>query len=447
MVQLSQTHERGDFRHVAKLSWPLIVGMLSFTIMDVTDTLMVGWLGTKPLAAVGLASTVAFFINSFFIGFFESVKILVAQATGAQHKDAFGTLGWQGIFLAIPSGLLVMTLGFFSSEIFQHLGDSIEVKQLASEYFSIRIFASPFWFIMIALGSYFQGAGNTQLPMRLNLLVCCLNILLCWILIFGLGPIPAMGVAGSALATVLSTLIGAIIILWIFIRTTQVKPKVELNKIRKLMALGFPVGVRWLLDVGGWTVAVGMMASLGEIPLAANQIATKIMHITILPVYGISESTAILTGQCVGANDIRAVYRSYWSALKLSQIIMIIFGAIFFLFPGWIIAYFHPEPAVLALASEILMMIAVFQIFAAISMTTAGALNGTGDTKFTMFLSVTATWFIMVPLAYLFGFYFNFGTTGMWAAVLLQEITLSMGAIWRFWNGAWLNRQSYNIVH
>jgi MATE family multidrug resistance protein len=436
---------RWTLKEVASISWPLIVGMLSFTIMDVTDTLMVGWLGKSELAAVGMATTVQFLINSFFIGFFESVKILVAQATGAGQRDVAERAGWQGILLALPCGALVIALALFDQKIFELFGGPLSLQLIAREYFVIRVFASPFWFVLLALSSYYQGIGNTKLPMRINIFVCLLNIVLCLVLIFGFGPIPGYGVAGSAWATAISTAVGMAIILWHFVKNVQTPWGYAGSLVKRLINLGLPVGVRWLLDTGGWTFLIALIARLGETELAANQIAVKIMCLSILPVYGIAETACILTGQCTGAQDMVALKKSYWSCIQLAMMIMVSFGLVFLIMPGVLISAFQSDTDVIQLGAQVLMIIALFQILAAFSMVTAGALNGTGDTRFTMIMSVTTTWLLMVPSAYGFGIWSGYGVVGMWFALIMQELALSIAYRLRFRSGGWKNHQAIEL--
>ncbi|MEI6805198.1 MAG: MATE family efflux transporter [Myxococcaceae bacterium] len=433
--------KRGSLKEVIHISWPLVIGMLSFTIMDFTDTLMVGQIGMSELAAVGMSTSVMFLINSFFIGFFESVKILVSQAIGANQKNMAKQAGCQGLFLAFPIGLLVVGLTYLSPVIFHFFGGPEHLQIMSEHYFGLRLWASPFWFVTLVLSSYYLGSGNMKLPMQVNIFMCVFNVIISQILIFGLWFIPAYGMDGSAYATVLSDVIGMLIILTLFIKDIGIEFKIHLNIIKKLLILGVPVGIRWLLDTGGWTFVIGMIARLGEAPLAANQIATKIMCLSLLPVYGISEAACILTGQCTGAQDFPALKRSYWATIQLSVGIMLVTSLAFILIPIPLVSIFQKDTQVIELACEILMLVGGYQILSAFSLVTSGALNGTGDTKFTMILLILSTWFVMVPSAYYFGVILDMGVFGMWLSLIAHELVLVIGTQWRFHSGRWRNHQ------
>ncbi|MES2504174.1 MAG: MATE family efflux transporter [Myxococcota bacterium] len=422
------------------------MGMLSFTIMDLTDTIMVGQLGIKELAAVGMSTSVMFLINSFFIGFFESVKIVVSQAVGAEQPKVATQAGWQGLILAFPIGFLVVCITFFSPLIFDIFGAPESLQVMSQEYFNLRLWASPFWFVTLALSSYYQGTGNMKLPMQVNIFMCVFNVLASQVLIFGLGPIPAYGIFGSAYATVIADVLGMMIILGKFLKTFGVQLKIRFGLIKKLLVLGIPVGIRWLLDTGGWTFVIVLIARLGETPLAANQIATKIMSLSLLPVYGISEAACVLAGQCTGAQDFPALKRSYWSTIQLSVTIMAVTGLVFLLLPMPLVSLFQKNTEVLEMACQILMLVGGYQILSAFSLVTAGALNGTGDTKFTMVLLIMSSWFVMVPCAYLFGITLEMGVFGMWLSLIAHEAVLVLGTQWRFHSGRWKNHQAIAIT-
>lgn len=432
-------HQRGSLQEVIHVSWPLVVGMLSFTIMDVTDTLMVGQLGTTELAAVGMSTSVMFLINSFFIGFFESVKILVSQAIGANQPKMAKEAGWHGLLIALPMGVLVVGITYLAPAIFDFFGGPESLQEMSEHYFGLRLWASPFWFITLVLSSYYQGTGNTKLPMQVNLFMCIFNVIVNQILIFGLGPIPAYGIDGSAYSTILSDFLGMLFILTLFIRDIGLMFSIRFSILKKLFSLGIPVGIRWLLDTGGWTFVIGMIAKLGEVPLAANQIATKIMCLSLLPVYGISEAACILAGQCAGAGDYPALKRSYWSTIQISVGIMFITGLAFILVPMPMVSLFQKNTDVLVMACEILILVGCYQVLSALSLVTAGALNGTGDTKFTMVLLILSTWLVMVPGAYYLGVVLNLGVFGMWLSLIAHETVLVVATQWRFHSERWKN--------
>lgn len=415
-----------EIKDVTKLAWPIMLSMATTTVMDVTDTLMVGWLGTKELAAVGIATTVFLLCKSLFLGTFESIKILVAQAVGSGSMEKAKSFGLNSLFLLIPCSLLVFSLSFFSNEIFSFFGGPQDIQALAIEYFNIRTYAPIFWFTIIALSNFYQGIGDTKTPMIINIFVCILNIILDPIFIFGFGSLKGFGVAGSAIATELSFCLGSLIFLWLFKKKVGFSKSFDLNKVKKLFSLGWPSGIRWFVDMAGFTVFTALVARLGTNELAANQIGVKILCISILPAWGISEAACILVGHHSGASRMPMVKKSFLSALYLGLMAMGFLGVLFLIFKNPIVSMFQPTSDVKALALDLILAIAIYQFFETIQNTCAMSLNGLGNTRFPMILTLALNWGVMIPLSYLMGIYYGFGLKGMWFSLCISLVLLSI---------------------
>lgn len=433
----SHRHQSGSLREVATIAWPIVVSMLSYTAMGVADTLLVGRIGVTELAAVGLATTLVFLVNSFFMGTLHGVKVVAAQATGA-GKDGIARLaGWHGILIALPFGFFVVFLSGFDAWLFELMGGPPHVQEVAREYFVIRVMASPFFYVLLAASDYYQGTGDTKTPMKINLWVNGLNIVLDIVLIFGLGPFPRLEIQGAAIATVIAVVVGMLMILFRFIQDVGMLTKVDIAMFGKVLKVGVPIGVRYTLDIGGFTVFTAIVARMGEAELAANQIAIKIISLSFLPGYGISEAATVLTGQYVGAGKNREVVRSFVNALKLSVGVMGACGVIFWFFPEPLIALFQDDAEVTRIAIQLLFLAAFFQVFDAVAMTASGALNGTGDTRFTMFTSIGGSWLVLVPLTYAFGVYLEWGAFGAWLALTVEIMVIAVVLTVRFRTGGW----------
>lgn len=432
-----RSKEPGNIREVVHISWPIIISMLSYTAMGVADTLVVGWLGVTELAAVGLATTAVFLINGLFIGTLHGGKVLVSQATGAGNHSRAALIGWQGVLIAVPFGMLVIALGAIDEWIFALMGGPADVQAAAREYFAVRLLSAPVWYVAIALSDYFQGTGDTRTPMKMNLVVNALNIGLDVLLVFGWGPIPALGIAGAAWASVVASGIGMLWITVAFIRSMDVKPRLDLVVLREMLVVGVPIGIKMVLHIGGFTVFTAVVARMGAVELAANQIAFKVISMSFLPGYGLAEAATVLAGQYLGAGNHDGVRRSFYNALALSVGLMAIFGVAFWLVPEWFVLLFTQDEAVVVVAAELLLLAAVFQVFDAVEMTASGALNGVGDTRFTMWVSIIGAWTVLVPLSVLFGLWLEWGAAGAWLALTVQIVLGSAVVTWRFRSETW----------
>ena len=429
--------KEGGVREVAYIAWPIIISMLSYTAMGVADTLFVGWVGKTELAAVGIATTAIFLFNSFFMGTLHGVKVMSAQATGAGDSALAERAAWLGAALAIPFGGLVLVASFFAEPLFALLGGPSSVQNLGREYFTIRALGATLWYVTIALGDHFQGIGDTRTPMKVNLLANAANIALDALLIFGWGPIPSMGVAGAALATVIAQGLGMVYVLSLFVRRVRVPKRLHWSEVGELIRLGLPMGVKAALGTGSFTVFTAMLARMGEAQLAAHQVAIKIISVSFLPGYGLSETATILVGQYVGADKIEAARESFRSAMGLAVALMGVCGVVFFVFPAELVSVFNSDSDVLRVGRELLMVAAFFQIFDAVAMVASGALNGTGDTRFTMVAGILCSWFVLVPTAYVFAFVVGWGAMGAWLGLTAEIVVLAVVLLIRFYGSAW----------
>lgn len=422
---------------IFQLAWPMVLGMLSYTVIDITDTLLVGWLGKTPLAAVGFATTVTFFIFSFFIGFFESIKILVSQATGAGDESIIRDGGWQGLFVALPCGMLLCCLAPWTHLLFELTGRAPEFQAIGVAYFNIRLLGSPLWFVMLALVSFYQGTGDTRTPMYLNFFVCSINVVLDIALIQGRWGFPEMGPAGAAVATAIATGLGCIVMVSLFIRKVGFSPRFHPKVAFKLIRVGVPVGLRWLLDHGSWVIITYFILTMGDAQMAANQIVIKIMMLSVLPIYGLSEAGCILAGRRVGAADFAGVGDVLRGTLLLGLFVSASFGMAFVFAPDFFISLFNADADVIEYGAMLIVWVALFQIASSLEFGMAGVLNGTGDTKFPMMTSMVNAWVFQLPLAWIIGVYYGFQARGIWVVCVVTVFCVAGALMLRYKSGAW----------
>ena len=197
------------------------------------------------------------------------------------------------------------------------------------------------------------------------------------------------------------------------------------------------MGVRSALGVGAFTAFTAFLARMGEEQLAAHQIAIKIISISFLPGYGLSETATILTGQYVGARRFKAARRAFRSSLWVALGIMGACGLVFFAFGEELVRLFNTDPAVVRLGSTLRFVAAFFQVFDAVAMVATGALNGTGDTRFTMWTGIACSWFVLVPAAYLFGVVLDGGAVGAWLGLTLEIVVVAVIVLIRFRGSEW----------
>ena len=431
--------EDTSVRAVFELAWPVMVSMLSYTLMSVVDTLWVARLGMAPLAAVGLAAVMGFFSQSFGAGLMGGVRVLVAQATGAGDHVVARTMGWQALWMALPLGVLVSSVSLLPASMFYPLGASGAVAEYADQFFSIRVLGAPVVLINLAMTAWFQGRGDTRTPMKATLIGNGVNLTLDPLLIFGLWGLPALGVGGAALATVVSLMVQVAYLSWHIRPHLDLKSSsVDFELMKSSWNLGFPIGVRYSLQMGSFVIFSSMISWVGENHLAAHVIVLRICSISFMPGHAVGEACSVLVGHFVGAgrsNLARPVVRS---ALKLAVGIMVFWGVVFVVCPDQLLLPFGATIEVAGLAKDLLIVAAIFQVFDAVTMASQGGLNGAGDTRWVMVSSLSCAWFLKLPAGYLGAVVFGLGAVGAWLGFTLELFILSMLTWNRVRGGQWL---------
>ncbi len=428
---------RGGLDELIETSWPIVVGMLSYTAMGVADTWLVSQLGTREVAAVGIAATAYFTANSFAIGLLSAVKVLVSQAFGAGKTQRMRRAGWLGVAAVLPLGLGSLLLGQCGGQLFALLGGSAEVQALAQEYFGIRVWGSGCWFLVLAVSSFLQARGEVKLPMKLTLLANFTNVPLSAALVFGWGPFPELGVRGAALGSALSWLLASLPAGWLFLRRAGPWPRKVGAQLGRFLRVGLPIGVRRVIEVTGFLAFTAMIARLGDEQLAAHQVTLRIISLSFLPGHGIGEAACVLIGKYVGAKDIPAARRAFGCAVGLAVTVMGSAGVLFLVVPEGLLGMFLQDVGVLAIGRQLMGVAALFQVFDAVALSASGALNGGGDTRFTMVVGIAGSWLVCVPGAYLFGIALSMGAVGAWLGLTADVTTQAVVLLARFRSGRW----------
>lgn len=427
----------GSLREVSTLAWPTIIGMLSYTLMEVADTYFVGRLGKVELAAIGISTMLVFVLHSFCFGLVGAARVVIAQLDGAGQRKRFSNAAGTTLMAALALGALFFPLRFVSHHLFAALGGSPEVQLVASEYFDARLLGSWAFFAMTGLGNVLKGTGDMRTAMRVNLIVNGLNIALDPVFIYGWGPIPAMRHVGAAHATTLALLVGVVLMLLAARKrfTGSWRPNAKL--LGSILRYGIPMGIQWMLEAASWVVFLGIMARISDVALAANTAVMKILTVSFLPGYGIAEAANVLAGRYAGRgrNDlIRVVWKN---SVILGGGLMGLMGLLFLIAPALLIGIFTDDPEIIRIGTQFLRVAAVFQIVDALGIISSNTLTGTGDTRFTLIVTLTSAWAIFVPSAWYLATQTSLGAIGAWYGLTLHLAVLASVCAWRIFQGGW----------
>lgn len=425
-------------RRILRLAWPVMISMMSYSLMSSADAIFVGRLGTVPLAAIGLAVTGTFLFIGLPMGLVRGLRVATAQATGAQRSSDVELLAWQALWLGLGTGLAVVIASPLGAPVFDLLGATSAVRAEALAYFMVRVYAAPIALLVMAFTAWFEGRGDTRTPMAANVTANLLWIALDSVLVSGAGPIPALGIRGAAWAGVASMSVAA---LWLSRAAWPTLRRVQWHPHRALLAesfrLGLPIGVQRLLDILSWTVLTGVLASISDAELAAHVIAIRILMLSFLPGLAIAEATAVLVGQAVGAKQPDEAHAAWRAGSLTATAVMAVGGLGFVLAPHLLISAFGAAPEVVPIARNLLWVAAAFQLVDAVATVTYFALDGAGDTRFTLVASLTLSWFVKLPVGVLLARQAHLGAVGAWLGLTGELVLLMAVLLWRWRSRRW----------
>ncbi|UJR78199.1 MATE family efflux transporter [Sandaracinus amylolyticus] len=418
---------------LARLSWPIAISMLSFGVMTLVDTLFVGRLGPSALAGVGLAGTATFALLCFPMGLLRGVKVLVSQSVGADRRGELGAHLGAGLALAIVLGIATLVLGQGLAQLLPHLAASTAAGENASAYLAIRVLGAPFVLAFVALREFRYGDGDTRSPMVAALVGNAANIALNWLMVIQLG----WGVRGSAWATVLGH--GVELAVVIVAQSRDGFP-ISITRARHALALwriGVPTGLQFLLEMGSFALLTTIVSLLGEVQMAAHQIALQVIHFSFLPTIALGEAGSVLAGQAVGANEDGLVKRIAHVGLVGAALYTGACTLIFTVLGVPIVACFTDDVALATTALGLLRVAAFFQIADGAVVVARGVLRGAGDVRVPAMLGICTAWVCTPPLAWFLGRELGLGALGGWIGLCTEILVLAVLCWIRVESGAW----------
>lgn len=416
-------------RNIFVLAWPAVLESLLHTGMMFADTLMVSRLGTAPLAAVGLGTILLF---AFFSVFGFPIRIvataLVARYTGAGDDDEAKSAGGNTLMVGLGLGLLIALFGsIFSERLLILMGAEQEVVALGSRYMRMVFSFTMFRFLTLAGSGVLRGAGDTRTPMFIILAANSLNVFLNWLLIFGIGPLPRMGVSGAALGTGIALSFGGLLTLWVlFTGVSAVRLslgdlyRLAWVRLRKIATVFLPASLQHVVLRAGMLIFMRMVVALGTVALAAHQISWRIEALSFMIGVGFSVASATLVGQSLGAD------RPGLAALSMRRITLFAVGIMFLLAllfvsgPGLLVGLFSPEREVFYLACLCVIISAFEQPAIAILTVLNGGLQGAGDTLSPMVVSFVGALLVRIPLVYFLAIRMEMGLVGVWVGTVFD---------------------------
>ncbi|HSL86490.1 MAG TPA: MATE family efflux transporter [Bacteroidales bacterium] len=414
---------------LTKLAIPIMGTSFVQMTYNITDMFWVGNLGSDSLAAVGTAGFFSWFAFSLILLSKIGAEVFVAQHLGRNDEEGAQNYARSAIhlnlMLAAGYGLMLLLLREHLIAFF-NLGDA-NVIEMAVGYLTIVASGILFMFINPVLTSIFNGSGNSKTPFMINLTGLAMNMILDPVLIRGLGPVPALGVYGAAYATIFSQLL--VTGIFIFIMTTSKDPffkinifrKVDLFRIKKIIKLGFPVGIQNGLFSMIAMVIARIISIYGPGAIAAQKLGSQIESITWMTASGYSTAISAFVGQNYGAQKYQRIMKGYASGLRLMSMIGIATTFLLYIFAEQLFGIFVSEQETIAMGTSYLMIIALSQWFSTLEISNQGAFNGLGKTLYPSIVGIIFN-ILRIPMAYYFSRDLGLGLDGVWWAITVSSM-------------------------
>ncbi len=421
------------FAELVRLSWPVTVSMLSFSVMTLVDTLLVGRLGTEELAGVGLGGTIAFALISFGFGLVRGGKTLVSQAVGAGRGGEAG--GYRGAALlgGVAFGLVAIALAWPMAHALAARAATHAQGEHFRAYLMARSLGAPSAMIFAALREVRYGEGDSRSPMIASVVANGCNMVLAYVLIFPL----RLGVTGAGLATAIAQTIEAAVLALSQSRRGWGVRATRGPHLIALLRIGLPTGLQMMLEVGAFALLAAMIASMHPAQMAAHQITLQIISFSFLPAFGVGESAAVMVGQAVGAARDDLVMPIARLTVRTVGIYTGLCSLLCAALAPQLVGAFTRDPEALAAGIRLVHVSVLFLAMDGANIVARSVLRGTGDVAFPAWVGVICSWALTPPLAWLLGFRLHLLAFGGWLG-LSAEVFLGAAIQWvRLWRGGW----------
>ena len=440
--------ESNLIRSVIRLAWPVVVQQVSFSMVQLVDTALVGHLGEDALAGVRVAGQIFWFSQAGMVAVAVGSTAIIARRVGAgQPQEASRTLR-NAIIMAflwgLSMGVLMWLLGGWGLGM---LGAEAGAKHQGTVFLKAAAVGMPFWSLIYAGSASLQGAGDTRTPMVIGILINIVNIVIAYALINGPGPFPKLDVLGSGAGFSGAAIIGGALVLLVLTfgsRVIRWSPWEALRfdpvDARRVLNVGLPAGLEQVQFNIAFMIYTRIIASLGTTALAAHGVTLAIQSLTFNVGFALSVATTALVGQSLGAQRPDLAEKSAYVTMRYSLLFMCALGVVMMVLGGQITGLFvggKDAGEVIDIGRQLLFIFAFAMPGLAISLSLGGGLRGAGDTRAVLAIMAGTTWIVRLVPAYLLAITFGLGVPGAWMAAIM-DINLRAALMWlRFRRGRW----------
>lgn len=435
-------------RAILLLSIPMVLEMMMESVFAVADIFFVSKLGPEAVATVGITESIMTILYAVAMGLSMGTTAIVSRRIGEKNRKGASIAAIQSVLIGIAVSIPVAVIGiFFSHKILGLMGASETIINEMYTYTMIMMGGNLVIMLLFIVNAVFRGAGDAAISMRVLWFANLLNIVLDPILIFGLGPIPAFGIAGAAVATTLAR--GLAVLYQFYMLNGQSKRiaihmrdwKLNLQVMKRLISVSVGGISQFLIGTASWVGMVRIIAEFGSTALAGYTIAIRIVMFSILPSWGMSNAAATLVGQNLGAKKPNRAERSAWICGFVNTGFLVLIGITFFFFSENLIRLFTPELDVIKIGARCLRIFAVGYLFYGMGMVMTQAFNGAGDTVTPTWLNFICFWLIEIPLAWMLAMKLGLNENGVFWSIVIAESIFGILGMWIFSKGKWKEKE------
>ncbi|WP_163712801.1 MATE family efflux transporter [Mangrovibacterium lignilyticum] len=430
------------------LAVPMILEMMMESVFAVVDIFFVSRLGSDAVATVGITESVMTIVYAVGIGLSTATTAIVSRRVGEKEPRKAGNAAFQAILVGAVFSFIVAIPGFvFAKEFLMLMGASEEMAAEGFYYPMVMFGGNLVIMLLFIINAVFRSSGDAAISMRVLWLANIINLILDPLLIFGWGPIPALGIKGAAIATTTGRGIAVLYQFYLLfkgngrihldIRNLSVRLKVMV----KLLRLSIGGIFQYLIATSSWIILVRMISVFGADVLAGYTIAIRIIIFALLPSWGLSNAAATLVGQNLGADKPDRAERSVWITGSVNVVMMSAICVIILLIPERLVLLFIQDPGVVQSGVTTLQWMGTGFIFYALGMVVVQGFNGSGDTLTPTKINLVCFWMIEIPLAYLLSIQWHYDLAGVCMAIVISESLLTIIGVAIFKQGKWKLRK------
>lgn len=440
----------GGYGEVLTVAFPLILSTGTWAVQHFVDRMFLTWYSPEAIAAAMPAGLLNFAIMCLFIGTAGYVNTFVAQYFGANGLKRIGPALWQGIYVALIGGIILLFFIPLAEPIFRFVGHEPLIQKNEIVYFQFLCLGAAPAVASTALSCFYSGRGRTWPIMWVNVFATAINLLMDYVLIFGKWGFPELGMKGAAIATVFSACFSFLAYIALLSRVSYNQKyhtikgwRFNKDLFSRLMRYGLPSGIQFFLDIAGFTVFVLLMGRLGTVALAATNITFNINTLAFLPMIGSGLGISVLVGQNLGRNRPDLAEKCVYSGLHLTFFYIGCMAFLYVFVPGLFLWPFSAQAdpksfkEIREISIVLLRFVAVYSLFDSMNIVFSSVLKGAGDTRYIMFTIVILSFSILVIPSYAAIVLFHAGVYAAWAIAATYIIALGFVFFFRFLGGKW----------